>query len=61
MPQIKRGELVDYDLEIERILRSARHTLGFKMANKNAILPVDKMEEEHDDPLPPIALVIPPL
>ncbi|KAI5658002.1 hypothetical protein M9H77_26795 [Catharanthus roseus] len=46
MPRIQRGELVNYEPEIEHTLRSVCHTLRFETTNNNAIILIEKMEEE---------------
>lgn len=59
MPQSNRGELFEFDPEIERTLQSVRRALQFEKAN-NGIFPIDKMEEGYQDPPPLIPPVIPP-
>ncbi|KAI5654015.1 hypothetical protein M9H77_31202 [Catharanthus roseus] len=50
--------LVTYDPEIKRMLQSTHRTLQFETTNNNGINPVDKMEEEYQDP-PPVAYAEP--
>lgn len=60
MPRSQRDELVEFNPENNRMLRNVCRALRFKMEN-NVIIHVEKTQKEHQDPSPPILLVIPPL
>ncbi|KAI5664829.1 hypothetical protein M9H77_24152 [Catharanthus roseus] len=46
----KRGELLLFDLKLERSLQSVLRALRFKTANNNAIITVEKTEEGQEAP-----------
>lgn len=51
MPRSQQGELVNFDLEVERTLRKVPHTIKLETANVE-ILAVNEKKEEGLPPLP---------